>query len=76
MDIRIERLKTMRAIHTHILTDTPEEDAGRRIRNLARSKGLLEKSENRLFGRNAYPTDNPDSHSYEFYMTLRILLRF
>ena len=60
----------MCAVHTHVLSDTPEEDADRRIRNWARSKGLLGNSESRLFGRNTYPTDNPEPHGYEFYLTL------
>jgi DNA gyrase inhibitor GyrI len=71
MDIRLERLKTMLAVHTHVLSDTPEEDAGKRIQDWARSNGLFGNMRCRLFGRNTYPTDNPESHGYEFYLTIQ-----
>jgi len=69
MKVRLERLKTMRAFYTHAFSDTPEEDARKRILEWAKSKGLMEKSIGaRLFGRNAYPTDKPEPHGYEFYL--------
>jgi len=71
MEVRLERLKTMRAFYTHAFSDTPEEDAGKRIIEWAKSKGLIEKSIGaRLFGRNTYPTDKPEPHGYEFYLTV------
>ena len=71
MEVRLERLETMRAVYTHAFSDTPEEDAGRRIIEWAKSKGLMEKSAGaRLFGRNTYPTDKPEPHGYEFYLTV------
>jgi len=34
----------------------------------AKPKGLLEKDiGTRVFGRNTYPTDNPEPHGYEFF---------
>lgn len=70
MDVRLERLTTMRAVRTHVLSDTPEEDAGKKIRAWALSKGLTAKNGNRLFGRNTYPTDKPEPHGYELYLTI------
>jgi len=71
MEVRVERLKAMRATYTHALSDTPEEDAGKKIMGWAKPKGLLEKgSRARLFGRNTYPTDNPEPHGYEFFLTV------
>lgn len=71
MVVRLERLKAMRAAYTHAFSDTPEEDAGKRIREWAKSKGLMEKGIGaRLFGRNTYPTDKPEPHGYEFYLTV------
>ena len=41
------------------------------MREWAKSKGLMEKSVRaRLFGRNTYPTDKPEPHGYEFYLTV------
>lgn len=71
MEVRVERLEAMRAAYTHALSDTPEEDAGKKIMGWAKPKGLLEKgSVARLFGRNTYPTDNPEPHGYEFFLTV------
>ena len=71
MEVRVERLETMCAAHTHVLSDTPEEDAGKKIMEWAKSKGLLAKgSGSRLFGRNTYPTDNPEPHGYEFFLAV------
>jgi DNA gyrase inhibitor GyrI len=71
MEVRIERLDSMRAIYTHVLSDTPEEDAMKRIIAWAVSRGLLQADvKPRLFGRNSYPTDNPEPHGYECYLTV------
>ena len=71
MEVRVERLEAMRTAHTHVLSDTPEEDAGKKIMEWAEPKGLLEKGSGaRLFGRNTYPTDNPEPHGYEFFLTV------
>jgi len=70
MDVRLERLGAMRAICAYALSDTPEEDAKEKIMTCAKSKGLTGKnSVSRLFGRNTYPSDNPEPHGYEFYLT-------
>ncbi len=71
MEVRLERLEIMRAAYTHAFSDTPEEDSGKKIREWAKSKGLMEKGIGaRLFGRNTYPTDKPEPHGYEFYLTV------
>jgi len=43
LKVRIDRLETMRAAHIHILSETPEEDAWKKIEAWARPNGLLEK---------------------------------
>ena len=52
----LERLETMRAVHIHVLSETPEEDAWKKMVAWAKPKGLLEKG-NCVFGRNTYPTN-------------------
>ena len=55
----------MHAAYTHSSSNTPEEDAKKRIIEWARSKGLMKKKiDARLFGRNTYPTDKPEPHGY------------
>ena len=71
MEVRLERLETMRAAYVHVLSDTPEEDAGKKMMDWARPKGLHKESVGaRLFGRNTYLTDNPEPHGYEYYLTI------
>jgi len=71
MKVRLERLEAMRALYTYAFSDTPEEDAEKKIMEWAKSKGLMEKNiEARLFGRNTYPTDKPEPHGYELYLTV------
>ena len=71
MEVRLERLKTMRAAYSHSSSNTPEEDAKKMIIEWAKSIGLMEKRINaRLFGRNTYPTDKPEPHGYELYLTV------
>lgn len=73
MDVRLERLDTMRCISTHASSATPEENAGKRIIAWAKARGLHEKRVRpRLFGRNTYPTDNPEPHGYECYLTVSL----
>ncbi len=71
MEARLERLETMRAAHIHVLSETPEEDAWRKMEAWAKPKGLLERDVGtRVFGRNTFPTDNPEPHGYEFFLTV------
>jgi len=70
MKPRLERLQTMRAVYVHASGAKPEEDAQQKILNWAKFKELLDKPGLRLFGRNTYPTENPEPHGYECYLTL------
>ncbi len=69
MTVRLEKLETMRAAHAHALSETPEEDANRKIMDWAKRNKAIRKG-TRLFGRNTYPTDNPEPHGYEFFLTV------
>ena len=51
------------------MSETPEEDAWKKMVAWAKPKGLFEKGA-RVFGRNIYPTDNPEPHGYEFFLTV------
>lgn len=66
----MERLKPMRAAHVQSQSSTPEEDAQRKILEYAKLNGLMNKPDARLFGRNFYPTDKPEPHGYEYYLTI------
>ena len=69
--VRIDRLETMRAAHINVLSENPEEDAWKKMEAWAKPLGLLEKDiGTRVFGRNTYPTDNPEPHGYEFFLTV------
>lgn len=71
MEVRLERLETMRAAYTHAFSQRPEEDAWKKIEACAKLKELLEEnSGTRVFGRNTYPTNNPEPHGYEFFLTV------
>jgi len=71
MEVRVERLETMRAAHVHAFSETPEEDAWRKMEAWAGPNGLLEEGSGaRVFGRNTYPTDNPEPHGYELFLTI------
>lgn len=71
IDVRVEKLKAMRAAYFHALSDTPEEDAWKKAESWARKKGLIHKnSKVRVFGGNSYPTVNPEPHGYGFFITI------
>jgi effector-binding domain-containing protein len=59
----------MRAIHAYSLSNTPEEDAHRKIMELAKQINL-NKDDTRLFGRNIYLSDKSEPHGYEYYLTI------
>lgn len=71
MEVRIDRLETLRAVTTHVISDSPEEDAWHKMKAWAIPRGLFEKgSGTRVFGRNTYPTNEPEPHGYEFFLTI------
>jgi len=68
---KIEKIKSMRAAFFHSLSDTPEEDAWKKAQEWGKKKGILRKdSKTRIFGRNIYPTENPEPHGYGYYLTI------
>lgn len=71
INVRLERIKTMRAAFFYEFTKAPEEDCWKKAKVWAEKKGLLEKNmTTRIFGRNIYPTENPEPHGYVFYITI------
>ncbi|PVX25863.1 MAG: hypothetical protein CW716_07190 [Candidatus Bathyarchaeum sp.] len=69
-NIQLEQLEPLKTICAYALSDTPEEDAKEKIASYATSKGLATRtSVCRLFGRNTYPTKDPDPHGYELHLT-------
>jgi DNA gyrase inhibitor GyrI len=69
MKVRTERLETLRVAHAHASGDKPEDDAYKKLMEWAERKGLSKKGA-RLFGRNTYPTNKPEPHGYEFFLTV------
>ena len=59
-------LPAMKAAKGYSLSQTPEEDALKKITACAATNGLA----GRLFGRNIYPTNQPEPHGYEYYLTV------
>ena len=71
IEVRLKRLVAMRAVFFHSFSSTPEEDAWNRAESWAKEKGLLQvDSSIRIFGRNIYPTENPEPHGYGIYVTI------
>jgi len=69
--VRLERLEPILAAHTHAIGGIPEEDAWRMLETWARPRGLLDEGSGaRVFGRNTYPTEKPEPHGYEFFLTI------
>ncbi len=69
--ISVEICKPLKAMCTYAFSETPEEDAWKFLQSWAQPKGLLKKEiGTRIFGRNTYPTDNPEPHGYELYITV------
>lgn len=69
--VRLEKLKSMRVAYFHSFSETPEEDAWQKMEIWAKEKGLLKnQSKVRIFGRNIYPTENPEPHGYNYYITI------
>jgi len=70
-NIRLERLKSMRATYFYAFSETPEEDAWKKLESWATTSGLFKKSsKSRIFGRNVYPTENPEPHGYGYFLTI------
>ncbi len=59
----------MRCVNVQSQDNNPEEDALGKILEYAKINGLTNVPDVRLFGRNFYPTDQPEPHGYEYYLT-------
>jgi len=69
--VDLKKMDSMRAAFFHSLSNTPEEDAWSRAESWAKEKRLLEMDSSiRIFGRNIYPTENPEPHGYGIYITI------
>ncbi|MFX1558410.1 MAG: effector binding domain-containing protein [Promethearchaeota archaeon] len=69
--VRLERLKSMRAVYFYAFSETPEEDSWKKLESWATNSGLFKKSsKSRIFGRNIYPTENPEPHGYGYFLTI------
>lgn len=69
--ITVDKREPLRTIFAYAFTETPEQDAWKKIQSWAGPKGLLSKEKGtRVFGRNTYPTDKPEPHGYELYITV------
>jgi AraC family transcriptional regulator len=62
------QLDPIKAAYVYSLSANPEEDALNKVAAYAQPAGLT-KGSSRLFGRNIYPTDKPEPHGYEYYLT-------
>ena len=61
----------MRAARVHVFSESSEEDAWRKMEAWAGPLGLLEEgSGTRVFGRNTYPTTEPELYGYEFLLAI------
>lgn len=69
--VRLKKLEDMRAAFFYSLSNTPEEDAWNKVESWAKERGFLQiDSSIRIFGRNIYPTENPEPHGYGIYITI------
>ena len=69
-DFRIERLSSAQAAYINASGASPEEEALTKIIVWAKTKNIAPESGIHLLGRNTYPTDKPEPHGYEYYLTL------
>jgi DNA gyrase inhibitor GyrI len=70
-NIRVETLRSMRAAYFYSFSENPEEDAWKKMESWAINLGLFKKeSKIRIFGRNIYPTENPEPHGYGYFLTI------
>jgi effector-binding domain-containing protein len=60
----------MRSINVQSQEINPEEDALKKVLEIARNNNLCDKPWVRLFGRNFYPTTKQEPHGYEYYLTM------
>jgi len=69
--IHLRRIESLRVACAHSSSETPEEDAWKKIESWAKTIGLLSQEKGiKAFGRNTYPTDNPTPHGYQLFLTI------
>jgi effector-binding domain-containing protein len=68
LEPQLLHLNRMPAVNVHSMSTNPEEEALQEIIAFASANGLAQNN-NRLFGRNIYPTDKPEPHGYEYFLT-------
>ncbi len=71
VELKLERFKMMRSVNVQSQAPNPEEDALKKILEYAKNNNLTDKPDIRLFGRNFYPTEKPEPHGYEYYLTVQ-----
>ncbi len=71
---QLQPLNAMKAAYVFSLSANPEEEALQKILTYATANGLSQQNA-RLFGRNIYPTDKPEPHGYEYYLTSDITVK-
>jgi len=70
-DIQVEYHGPLLTVYTHVLSETPEEDATEIIMKWAQQNGLPSREKNtRMLGRNTYPTEKPEPHGYMLFLTV------
>ena len=70
-EIKLKKIEPLKAVYSHAFGDSPEQDAWVILEDWARSRGLLSKENGgRIFGRNTYPTDNPEPQGYQLFLTI------
>jgi DNA gyrase inhibitor GyrI len=71
-DIRVEYQEPLKAVYAHAFSETPEDDASKILHAWAKKHGLPNKDhKTRMFGRNTYPTDQPEPHGYKLFMRVK-----
>ena len=70
VELRIERFNAMRSINVQSQEINPEEDALKKVLEIAKNNNLTNKPCVRLFGRNFYPTTQSEPHGYEYYLII------
>lgn len=72
LEVHIERLEPMRVASIRVVSDTPERDAWRKMREWAEPLGLLEDTKkNPVFGfNNPSPSPGRREYGYEFWIRI------
>ncbi len=68
--MKLSRLTAIKAIYVHADGESPEEQALESILEKAGANNLTQRRGSQLFGRNTYPTNKPEPHGYEYYVTV------